>query len=800
MDGQSRYETDTSQRPSPEIRETIERSSPPTNASRPKSKTPGANCDEGSLFVSDSSYSPSPGLESSPERPDTTSTASFVPTPSDTAPRRSESSLFVPDGSYNPSFGSRESSARLETPAKTSRLKDSTTAVDRHETPTSMPDGSHSPSPGLQEHGGRLDTPANASRSTPDISRLTLQKESQSMVDGQTMPGSNNSGEGGRDQDYPTGNTAVQETDSEAAEDNMQLDAAFLEHQHDADRDIPMTSDVDGQEDDGRAQIPSPPESPEPERPARYHRIEELRRSPAHTRPCKRKRAEMDDAGHHIRLEMPLRQDFERTTPGSCLRYEMFEWDLPSPPLSPDDPSIPKHAPYPNLPDPLDNDPRHWKEMYEELQGGQDVRTPVKKSAVKKAPVKKAPRKKAPRKDNSRKRTPQKAQREAAETDGTDDQDFMVARNPPTLQGMPREVRERIFSHLLVHDEPIHVHGGWKKVYKNKTRTTHQTQRTDSNRLFRETVGPTLHPAILRVCKTFFWEGIRILYGGNRFLYRLRDKTPETAPPPVNVERLAQDDGSTAAEDSEFDGQDDADSDSDYEDDSPARRALPTRRTVRGAKAQAATGGEDVHFAKYYPLFRYIIVEAEHNRHGEDTMRLMADAIQVFNHPPKAKKDGLPIWPGRRPLKTNIRTLTIRIHPMVHGLFKEGEVTYTFVPFFAMDSPVMAAMHELLPWFIRIEVDSRYLDKSQKAARMCVDLNPVRIHKGVMQGDKDPWRDDEAMLDDRQRMADTYRRGMLNLEHEVELCCRRFSRGHMPDSTLADSFDEDEDDGFEGEF
>lgn len=211
--------------------------------------------------------------------------------------------------------------------------------------------------------------------------------------------------------------------------------------------------------------------------------------------------------------------------------------------------------------------------------------------------------------------------------------------NAPPLRGNPPQARERIFRNLVVRNDPIHVYDGWARVYV-------QTRQTQQGHLFAEQVDGTMQPVNLRMCKMFFREGIRVLYGGNKFLYRLRDAPPEAARPVVDGDRLAHNDSTTNEEASEGDIKDDNDSDPGYEEE-PARPAAPTRRSARGRKKQARMDAA-IHIAKYYPLFRFIIVEAEHNRYGEDAMKGTADAINVFAKPPELEHDMIPIVPKTR--------------------------------------------------------------------------------------------------------------------------------------------------------
>ncbi|ETS79580.1 hypothetical protein PFICI_09433 [Pestalotiopsis fici W106-1] len=75
-----------------------------------------------------------------------------------------------------------------------------------------------------------------------------------------------------------------------------------------------------------------------------------------------------------------------------------------------------------------------------------------------------------------------------------------------TFARVPTEVRDMILSYLLVHYNDIRVLNNWSLVYERSR--------------------PNLHVGILRVCRIFHRQGIRILYGENTFKYLVRDPSP----------------------------------------------------------------------------------------------------------------------------------------------------------------------------------------------------------------------------------------------------------------------------------
>jgi hypothetical protein len=273
------------------------------------------------------------------------------------------------------------------------------------------------------------------------------------------------------------------------------------------------------------------------------------------------------------------------------------------------------------------------------------------------------------------------------------------------LGKLPRELRNRVYGCLLVAKKPIVVHDGWTGVLKYKSRHD-------------------LDPRILGVCQWIYLEGVSVLYGENTFHYLLRD---HVAGPPVNVDALAKDDA-------------------DYNEIEEA--AVPSQRPA------------GINIAKFFHLFRHIVVEAESNRYGPDTMESMAKAIRVFTDPPQwkpektAKKSpggsskkktissssGAIIKGGR---KCNIRTLCIRIHPkrLPSGDTSGTEVAqWTSLDFLEPTSPVIEAVKGLLPQFLHVEVMTAQLrplwarlvalvteDHLNKGCRLQLDLRHVRL-------------------------------------------------------------------------
>lgn len=602
-----------------------------------------------------------------------------------------------------------------------------------------------------------------------------------------------------------TGKTSTREED-----DLQHLLIAALEAPKGGDGDVPMTLAEDHQpqhRDGGHQHQNSPP---------RHRRVEELQRSsrrpgrtPSGSR--KRKRPKTDEGRSRasrsrsrfatpgiagcsdgqdaipLPLEMPRRSDFDGSSPSKTLRVEYYQWGRPSPRIPLDHPMIPKYAPRPRdrVPNPMDDSAD--AEEFESFP-----RRSFSRNTPKKTP-KSSPFISQDEDETLDQETDKNGQAKGASKDDEPD--------PPSLNDMPTEVRERIFRHLLVRKDPIHVYDGWTKVYR-QTRQNRQSRQSQQTKSLAEQPVESLQPAILRVCKTFFQEGVPILYGQNRFLYRLRDAPIVTAPPPVDVSKLAIDDSTTNDQASETANDDvEHDSDPDYEEE-PARFDVVARRSNRRGKRKDPSMDGAIHIAKYFSFFRFIIVEAERNRHEEDTMKGMADAINVFVKPPvleqamastgpktnvkgtdsgskrsrKRQRNKTATTVGKQddPSKANIHTLTIKVHPRHIDYDVKGRPTYSFTPFFAGASPVIEAMRALFPQFLRIEVITKHdQQERRKGARMCVDMRALRILRRVRDTGQDDWGCDRVMVMDRYRRAKICLNAVAGLEDVVLRYCRR---------------------------
>jgi hypothetical protein len=81
------------------------------------------------------------------------------------------------------------------------------------------------------------------------------------------------------------------------------------------------------------------------------------------------------------------------------------------------------------------------------------------------------------------------------------------------------EIRDKIYRHLLVSQQPITVQGLWTRLARRSTRRG----RSGND------IGNTIDIKILSVCRRTALEGTRVLYSENSFLYMLRDSDVATA-------------------------------------------------------------------------------------------------------------------------------------------------------------------------------------------------------------------------------------------------------------------------------
>lgn len=359
----------------------------------------------------------------------------------------------------------------------------------------------------------------------------------------------------------------------------------------------------------------------------------------------------------------------------------------------------------------------------------------------------------------------------------------MFGAAPKTINDLPREVYRKIFRELLLSDVQIYVYERWTKVYPTSR------YRNKFN----------IDPAILRVCKRAYWDGIRVLYGENVFVYSLRDAHGPIAKPPADVEQIAQDDSSTQIEEDDV---------SEYQDDGADMYAEDEERvTSRRRRRVAKDWLGDIHIAKYFSLFRRIIIEAEHNRYGVETKQSMADAINFWNDPPGLESQPLiPISPPispiqapnncvkknkrtsmtkkverkpEKPKSSNIHTLALRIFPS-NKISNEGVPYVTFISFFAADSPVVEALQTIKPQFTRLEIIWKYYNPACRPTCLSLDMRHLYIRRNVAGGDKDVWGKDRLMQKAREDGVSRAMSALGRLQERLEAHCENSQPKEQP--------------------
>lgn len=321
---------------------------------------------------------------------------------------------------------------------------------------------------------------------------------------------------------------------------------------------------------------------------------------------------------------------------------------------------------------------------------------------------------------------------------------------------LPPEIRFAIYEELLVAKNPIHVHSGWRFVYK------------------RQDLGiPT---SILSTCWDIYNEAIGVLYGSNTFLYRLRDHVPRV----TDVDRVAHIDdpvtellSNTAfddlceAGDEDYVAEYEYHSDPDWQEEKTSTSAHQPRRSSRHKTKSTATDA-DINIKKHLHLFRRIIVEAEKNRSSGDTRSLMANAIKIFEHKPRAQNASS---------GTNIHTLKLKVAPTWENTGEgEDEGHFTFVDFFGAESSIIKAVEGVQAQFVRIDLMKCGDDgkPTQAGFSLKIDMRHLRLTNRVRYTNVDMWRGDMVMQQNRQIKASKARRALTSLDSHVADLCEKY--------------------------
>ncbi|KAG5983237.1 hypothetical protein E4U55_000461 [Claviceps digitariae] len=333
---------------------------------------------------------------------------------------------------------------------------------------------------------------------------------------------------------------------------------------------------------------------------------------------------------------------------------------------------------------------------------------------------------------------------------------------PSNLDKLSAEIRYMIYEEILTVRQPINVHSGWQQVYKRQ-------------RL-------CIPIGILCTCKRFYREAIKVLYGSNTFLYRLRDKIPSMTDVDL-VAHIDEDDAmlpTTTKDDNEA-GDEDEDpepddvNDPDWQEDfSTTARADNARRTR--ARNRAPVVQPDIHVQKHMHLFRRLVIEAEKNRFAQGTKKLMANAIQTFAFTPSSS------YSSRKHAAasaTNIKTLTIRVSPQWDATAgPDGYGRFTFVDFFTADSAVVRAIENINCQFLQLDLMTGYMDGSlaHSGRRFTMDMRYMRLVRRVRDEGHDEWAHDRAAQLERQRKAAVVAGALRSLDGQVREFCETFLR------------------------
>ncbi|VUC21135.1 unnamed protein product [Clonostachys rosea] len=371
----------------------------------------------------------------------------------------------------------------------------------------------------------------------------------------------------------------------------------------------------------------------------------------------------------------------------------------------------------------------------------------------------------------------------------------------------PLEIREMIYRNLVLSNKPIAVFDGWKRVYKHGN--TRQTGPAFTDR-------PSLDINILGVNKSTYPEAARILYSENTFLYRLRDP-PNICPPPINLDALVASDSASSSTTGSLEGDDP--NDGDYEE----YNAQSSTRRARSRRKKKELDEPCINVGKYYHLFRHIIIEAEHNRYGDDTLRSMREALEILNSPPPVDKDSVPLYPsittsdiskkkqksGRKAkrkirqeeahtptiITPNIMSLVIKVRP---SLLPNG---FTFVNFFEKGSPILQAIQNLRPQQLYVKVMMGQLTNRRNGVSLSINFRHQRIACQVADGEPDMWARDREMIVRRKRKSLESLRKLGDLSSDMQKSCHRYCIHHSDVIEENDDFDfswdEIEDDEFD---
>jgi hypothetical protein len=286
---------------------------------------------------------------------------------------------------------------------------------------------------------------------------------------------------------------------------------------------------------------------------------------------------------------------------------------------------------------------------------------------------------------------------------------------PDLLSIFPREVRDSIYHHLLVSNEPIHVRQLWTQIYPRRR--------------------PGLYTAIMRTSKKMLRETLPILYGRNNFLYLVREPTKVPSSPPKDAIVVRSPHSPNWDVDVlTVDGKDHAEEE--FVD--------PPARGVR----QKKIAEDQLRVKKMGHFFRKITIVAEENRSEREYRETMARAIETFCNLNKV---------------ASLHTITLELTPMLNSRCAPP----SFISWFDRHSNVVMALKKLPTQFIKVVVNNAR-QKDEPIQPLLIDMRYKAWARRSMRGENDLWEDDELMLESRRRKALAARRALNFLATNIK--------------------------------
>ncbi|KAI1876513.1 hypothetical protein JX265_004039 [Neoarthrinium moseri] len=262
--------------------------------------------------------------------------------------------------------------------------------------------------------------------------------------------------------------------------------------------------------------------------------------------------------------------------------------------------------------------------------------------------------------------------------------------DPTAAMGMfarlPAEIRDEIFRHLLVHHNDIKVLEKWTLVFPRSR--------------------PNLDLGLLRACRIFYLQGVRILYGENTFTYRTRD--------------------------------------------------IADNKEEKGIVEKHVYSHDRIPIERHGHLFRNIRIAVEANRlWGFDGRRVLPEALQKF----------LP-----ESIPAALHTVTIELPAQTRAMLnmnrdsgtRKGEVPTA--SWFRCDSPVLKTLERLNCQFIRILA----YDKERNYYSAVIDRRPHFTQMNADEGKYHMWAHDAVILGRRKAQSIQARATLGTMRYWIE--------------------------------